>query len=35
LAHDPWRAVPDRMNAGIRAEAGPNRAFEKLSVDFH
>src|SRR5271168_4189041 len=31
LAHDPWRSVPDRMNAGIRAEAGPDRAFEKLS----
>src|SRR6202162_1868523 len=31
LAHDPWRSVPDRMNARIRAEAGPNRAFEKLS----
>src|SRR5271154_3138053 len=31
LAHDPWRSVPVRMNAGIRAEAGPNRAFEKLS----
>src|SRR5258708_553552 len=31
LAHDPWRSVPDRMNAGIRAEASPNRAFEKLS----
>src|ERR1700735_5515920 len=29
LAHDPWRSVPDRMNAGIRAEA--DRAFEKLS----
>src|SRR5271156_2873604 len=25
LAHDPWRSVPDRMNAGIRAEAGRNR----------
>src|ERR1700722_15495214 len=35
LAHDPWRSVPDRMNAGIRAEASPNRAFEKLaSSDF-
>ena len=31
LAHDPWRSVPDRMNAGIRAEAGANRAFEKLA----
>ena len=31
LPDDPWRSVPDRMNARIRAEAGPNRAFEKLS----
>src|SRR5580704_14758744 len=34
LAHDPWRSVPDRMNAGIRPEAGPNRAFEKLVCRF-
>jgi hypothetical protein len=35
LADDPWRAVPDRVNAGIRAEAGPNRACEELpSGDF-
>jgi hypothetical protein len=30
LAHDPCRSVADRMDARIRAEGRPNRAFEKL-----
>jgi len=30
LANDPGRSVPDRMNVGVRPEAGPHRACEKL-----
>jgi hypothetical protein len=30
LADDPGRSVPDRVNVGVRAEAGPDRACEKL-----
>jgi hypothetical protein len=29
LAHDPRRSVAGRVYAGVRAEADPNRAFEK------
>src|SRR6516165_8733246 len=31
LADDPGRSVPDRVDVGGRAEAGPDRACEKLS----
>ena len=30
LAHDPGRSVPDRVNVRVRAEAGSDRACEKL-----
>src|SRR5208282_6075712 len=36
LAHDPRRAVADRMNPRVRSEAGANRAIQQvLSGDFH
>src|ERR1700690_4041393 len=31
LADDPGRSVPDRVDVGGRAEAGPDRACKKLS----
>src|SRR5271163_2420209 len=30
LAYDPGSSVSDRVDVGVRAETGPNRAFEKL-----
>ena len=30
LTHDPGRSVPDRVNVGVGAKAGPDRAGEKL-----
>src|SRR4249919_2103860 len=30
LTHDPGRSVPDRVNVGVGAKAGPDRACEKL-----